>query len=95
MASGAQLGAEFKSVAADVAGYLDSLIDKANGFINSLNAVMELRRAAVRRFDAYADAIDIVVKDAAGAAQDVDQLTRVIDRVSASGRLPYSSVGYS
>ena len=70
MASGAQLGAEFKSVAADVAGYLDSLIDKANGFINSLNAVMELRRAAVRRFDAYADAIDIEAKDAAGPSSD-------------------------
>jgi len=71
MASSAQLGAEFKSVAADVAGYLDGLIDKANGFINSLDAANETAQGSGQtKFDAYADAIDIEAKDAAGPSSD-------------------------
>jgi hypothetical protein len=45
-ASSAQLGAQFKSVTADIAVYLDGLIDKANGFIASLNLSQELLREA-------------------------------------------------
>jgi hypothetical protein len=86
-ASSAQLSAEFKAVAADVAVYLDGLIDKANGFIDSLNKANGTASGSGQtKFDAYADALAIVAKDASGAAQDVEQLTRVIDRLQASGK---------
>lgn len=86
-ASSAQLGAQFKSTLADVAGYLDGLIEKAQSFVDSLNKANGVAAGSGQtKFDAYADALDVVRKDAQGAAQDVDQLTRVIDRLQASGK---------
>lgn len=85
-ASSAQLGAEFKAVSADIAAYLDGLIDKANGFIASLNLSQGIAPGSGQdKFNAIADALDVVRKDATGAAQDVAQLTRVIDQLNASG----------
>src|ERR1700743_2278257 len=84
--SSALLGAEFKAVSADVASYLDGLVDKANAFLASLNGANGTAPGSGQtKFDAYADALDILGKDATGAAQNVDQLTRVIDRMQASG----------
>jgi hypothetical protein len=85
-ASSATLSAEFKAVTADIAVYLDGLIDKANGFIASLNLSNGTAAGSGQtKFDAIADAVDIVAKDSVGAAQDVAQLTRVIDQLVSSG----------
>lgn len=86
-ASSAQLGAQFKSTLADVAGYLDGLIEKANGFVDSVNKSQNIAPGSGQeKFDAYADAISIWLKELVGAKQDVDQLSGSIDRLQASGK---------
>lgn len=85
-ASSAQLGAQFKSTLADVAGYLDGLIEKANGFVDSLNKAQNIAPGSGQeKFDRFADSISIWVKELVGAKQDVDQLSSAIDHMVASG----------
>lgn len=85
-ASSAQLGAQFKSTLADVAGYLDGLIEKANGFVESVNKSQNIAPGSGQeKFNALADSLSIWVKDLVGAKQDVDQLSTAIDHMVASG----------
>lgn len=83
--SSAQLAAQFKSTASDIAGWLDDLIDKANELVKTTLASQNIP-SGEQKFNAYADALDILRKDTQGATQDVDQLTRVIDRLQTSGK---------
>jgi hypothetical protein len=87
--STAQLGAQFKSVTADVAIWLDGLIDKANDLVTATLAAQNIKPGSGQeKFNALADAAAIFAKDAAGAAQDVDQLSRVIERMRSAGKDP-------
>jgi hypothetical protein len=83
--SSAQLAAQFKSVSADIGGWLDGLIDKANELVTAALASQNLPKES-DKFNRYADAAAIFAKDAIGAAQDVDQLTRSIDAMTKTGR---------
>lgn len=84
--SSAQLGAQFKSALADVGGYIDGLIEKANGVVDSINKVNGTASGSGQsKFDAYAVALSIWLKELVGAKQDVDQLTSSINRMVASG----------
>jgi hypothetical protein len=86
-ASTAQLGAQFKSVTADIAIWLDDLIDKAGKLLEeTLRAQGVQAGSGQEKFDAYADALDILRKDMQGAAQDADQVARVIERMKNSGK---------
>jgi len=81
------LAAQFKSVAADIGGWLDGLIDKANELATAALAAQGVGAGTGQeKFDAYADALDIVRKDMQGVAQDADQVTRVIERMKNSGK---------
>jgi lambda family phage tail tape measure protein len=84
------LSKQFKASAADIAASLDDLIDKANDFLTSLAAAQgkSVGESGQATFNAYADAIDIARKDAQGLNQDVDQLTRVIERMEKTGGDP-------
>lgn len=93
-ASSAQLGAQFKSTLADVAGYLDGLIEKAQSFVDSLNKANGTSVGSGQtKFDRIADEIAIAGKDAIGAAQDIEQLTRVIEYMQAAGKNPQIIAG--
>ena len=86
-ASSAQLAAQFKSVTADIAGWLDGLIDKANDLVKKALESQNIQPGSgQQKFNAIADASAIFAKDAVGAAQDVDQLTRAIENLNASGK---------
>jgi hypothetical protein len=85
--STAQLGAQFKSVTADIAIWLDDLIEKAGKLLEeTLRAQGVQAGSGQEKFDAYADALDILRKDMQGAAQDADQVARVIERMKNSGK---------
>ncbi|MGF6433481.1 hypothetical protein [Bradyrhizobium elkanii] len=85
--SSAQSAAQFKSASADIAGWLDDLIDKAQDLLSKTLAAQGVASGSgQQKFDAWADALDILRKDTQGATQDVDQLTRVIERMQASGK---------
>lgn len=88
--SSAQLGAQFKSALADVAGYLDGLIEKANDLFDAVAKAdgRNVGESGQAKFNAYADALDIARKETGGLAQDVDQLTRVIERMETRGGDP-------
>jgi hypothetical protein len=86
-ASTAQLGAQFKSVTADIAIWLDGLIEKANELVaETLKAQGIQAGSGQDKFNSYADALDILRKDMQGAAQDADQVSRVIERMKSSGK---------
>ncbi|MHC1949871.1 hypothetical protein IF803_36740 [Bradyrhizobium sp. UFLA06-06] len=85
--SSAQLAAQFKSTAADIAGWLDDLIDKAGDLAKKALEAQNIQPGSGQeKFNAIADALAIFGKDAVGAAQDVDQVTRAIERLNASGK---------
>lgn len=85
--STAQLGAQFKSVTADVAIWLDGLIEKANELVTATLASQNIKPGSGQdTFNSYADALDILRKDMQGAAQDADQVSRVIERMNKSGK---------
>ena len=88
--SSALLGSQFKAVSGDIAGYLDDLINKANDFFAALAHAQgaSVGDTGQKTFNAYADAIAVAEKEARGLAQDVDQLTRVIDNMTAKGGDP-------
>jgi hypothetical protein len=87
--SSAQLAAQFKSVSGDIAGWLDDLIDKANGLVKAALESQNIQPGSGQeKFNSYADAAAIFLKDLVGAKQDVDQLTRSIERMQASGKDP-------
>jgi hypothetical protein len=82
-------GKQFKAVAGEVAVYLGGLIDQAGDFIAKLAASNGAAPGSGQdKFNALADAADVARKEALGLAQDVDQLTRVIDRMSKTGGDP-------
>lgn len=82
-------GKQFKAVAGEVAVYLGGLIDQAGDFLAKLaEANGAAPGSGQEKFNALADAADVARKEALGLAQDVDQLTRVIDRMSRSGGDP-------
>jgi hypothetical protein len=84
--SSANLAAQFKSVAADIGGWLDDLIDKANNL--ATNAVRSQGIAVgsgQEKFNAWADAFAILLKDFIGTAQQADQVSASIERIKSSG----------
>jgi hypothetical protein len=71
--SSAQLAAQFKSTAADIAGWLDDLIDKANDLVKTALESQNVQPGSGQEtFNRWADAAAIFAKNATGAAQDVD-----------------------
>ncbi|MFK4622920.1 phage tail tape measure family protein [Bradyrhizobium diazoefficiens] len=82
-------GRQFKAVAGDVAVALSGLIDQAADVIARLAAANGAAPGSGQdKFNALADAADVARKEALGLAQDVDQLTRVIDRMAKTGGDP-------
>jgi hypothetical protein len=85
--SSAQLAAQFKSVSSDIGGWLDDLIDKANDLVKTALASQNIQPGSGQSlFNRYADAGDILQKDLRGLPQDVDQVTRAIEQLNASGK---------
>ncbi|WP_271598059.1 hypothetical protein [Bradyrhizobium sp. CCBAU 45384] len=83
----AQLAAQFKSTAADIAGWLDGLIEKANELVKTALASQNIQTGSGQEtFNRWADAADILQKDLRGLPQDVDQVTRAIENLQASGK---------
>lgn len=83
--STALLSSQFKAVTGDIAGWLDGLIDKAADFITELAKSQGAASGSGQdKFNAVADALDVVRKDAQGIAQDYDQVNRVLERYKAS-----------
>ncbi|MBW7961579.1 hypothetical protein [Bradyrhizobium sp. BR 10261] len=79
--SSAQLAAQFKSTAADIAGWLDGLIEKANELVKTALASQNVQTGSGQEtFNRWADAADILQKDLRGLPQDVDQVIREIER---------------
>ncbi|MBB4427997.1 hypothetical protein GGD66_006583 [Bradyrhizobium sp. CIR48] len=85
--SSAQLAAQFKSTAADIGGWLDDLIDKANDLVKTAVASQNVQPGSGQdTFNRWADAADIMQKAGRGLPQDVDQITRAIEHLNASGK---------
>lgn len=84
------LSRQFKATAGEIAAALDGLIDKANDFFTALAQAQgtNVGAAGQSKFNEYSDAIDVARKDTLGLGQDVDQLTRVIEHMAASGGDP-------
>ncbi|MGJ5036597.1 hypothetical protein ACQR13_21025 [Bradyrhizobium sp. HKCCYLRH3059] len=75
-----QLGLQFKAVTADVASWLDDLVDRAAKLMDGINRASNIQPGSGQgTFDAVADSLDILRKDAAGLPQDFEQLNRVIE----------------
>lgn len=82
-------GRQFKAVAGDVAVVLSGLIDQAGDVLTKLAAASGAAPGSGQdKFNALADAADVARKEALGLGQDVDQLTRVIERMSKTGGDP-------
>jgi hypothetical protein len=83
-----QLSYQFKAATADVASYLDDLVDRAGKLIDGLNLAANVKAGSGQEtFNALADAISIAAKDAAGLPQDLEQVTRVLDHYKASANV--------
>jgi hypothetical protein len=79
--STALLSNQFKAVTADIAGWLDDLIDKGADFIAEMAKAQGAKAGSGQeRFNAIADALDVARKDAQGLPQDLDQVNRVLER---------------
>lgn len=86
-ASSAQLGAQFKSTLADVSGWFDDLIGKANELVKTALESQNIQSGSGQAtFNRWADAADILQKDLRGLPQDVDQVTRAIENLQNSGK---------
>lgn len=85
--SSANLALQFKSVTADIAIWLDGLIDKANELVTAALASQDIKPGSGQeKFNALADAADMLQKDLRGLPQDVDQVTRAIEKLQKSGK---------
>lgn len=79
------LSYQIKSATADAAVWLSELIDQATKYVDALSAARGAGPdSGQQSFNAIADAIDLVRKDAMGLAQDYDQVTRALERYKAS-----------
>lgn len=77
-----QLSYQFKAVTADIAGWLDDLIAKAQNLVAEILKSQNIEPGSGQsKFDAYADALSIAAKEAAGLPQDLEQVGRVLDRL--------------
>jgi hypothetical protein len=84
--STAQLGAQFKSVATDIGGWLDDLIDKASKIADeAARSQGAAAGSGQEKFNAWADALSILLKDFIGTAQQADQVSASIERIKTSG----------
>ncbi|WP_431014679.1 hypothetical protein [Bradyrhizobium pachyrhizi] len=87
--SSAQLAAQFKATTSDIAGWLDDLIDKAGDLAKKALEAQNIQPGSGQeKFNRIADAVDVFRKEAQGATQDVEQLTRVIENMSKTGQDP-------
>lgn len=85
--SSENLATQFKAVTADIAGWLDDLIDKAGALVEqALKSQGIASGSGQERFNAIADALDVLRKDSQGLPQDLEQVTRVIERMKSSGK---------
>jgi hypothetical protein len=92
--SSALLAVQFKSVMGDVAGYLDDLIAKAQSFVEELNkANGSSPGSGQTKFNAIADMMQVASNDAAGLAQNLDQVNRVLDYLNQKGADPQIIAG--
>jgi len=86
-ASSAQLAAQFKSVTADIADWLDGLIERANNLVTETLKAQGIEVGGGQEtFNRWADAADILQKDLRGLPQDMDQVTRAIENLRKSGK---------
>ncbi|MGY3610449.1 MULTISPECIES: hypothetical protein [unclassified Bradyrhizobium] len=87
--STATLAAQFKAVSADIAGYLDGLIDKAKDLLAKVLESQNIQSGSGQdKFNAWADSISVAIKEALGLKQNIEQLGSVIDRMSEKGEDP-------
>lgn len=85
--SSENLSVQFKSFTGDIAGWLDDLIDKANDLVTKALESQNIQPGSGQStFNRWADAVDILQKDVRGLPQDVEQVTRAIDQLNASGK---------
>ena len=79
------LSTQIKAATADAAIFLSELIDNATKYIDALAAANGATPGSGQeKFNAIADAIEIVRKDTMGLAQDYDQVTRALERYKKS-----------
>jgi len=79
------LSRQFKAVTADIAVWLDGLIDKAGAFVAALAQSSGATAGSGQdKFNALADAIDVVRKETQGLDQDFEQVNRVLERYKKS-----------
>lgn len=75
------LSTQLRAVTADAAVWLSELIDQAARYATALAAANGAAPGdGQQKFNAIADAIDIVRRDVQGLAQDYDQVTRALER---------------
>lgn len=80
------LSRQFKAVTADIAVWLDGLIDKGGAFITSLaQSNGATTGSGQEKFNAIADAIDVVRKESQGLDQDFEQVNRVLEHYQKLG----------
>lgn len=75
------LSTQIRAVTADAAVWLSELIDQASRYVQALSEAQGSAPGGGQdKFNAIADAVDIVRKDVMGLAQDYDQVTRALER---------------
>ncbi|MHC2389137.1 hypothetical protein ACVMFA_003573 [Bradyrhizobium liaoningense] len=75
-------GRQFKAVAGDIAVALGSLVDQAGDLLSKALAASNVQPGSGQdRFNALADAADLVRKDIQGLPQDLEQIDRVLERL--------------
>lgn len=78
------LSTQLRAATADAAVWLSELIDQATRYVAALaEANGGGSGSGQERFNAIADAVDIVRRDVQGLAQDYDQVTRALERYKA------------
>ncbi|TFV34550.1 hypothetical protein E4K66_30760 [Bradyrhizobium frederickii] len=75
-------GRQFKAVAGDIAVALGSLVDQAGDLLSKALAASNVQPGSGQdKFNALADAADLVRKDIQGLPQDLEQIDRVLERL--------------
>lgn len=75
-------GRQFKAVAGDIAVALGGLVDQAGDLLSKALAAGNVQAGSGQdKFNALADAADLVRKDIQGLPQDLDQIDRVLERL--------------
>lgn len=78
------LSTQIRAAAADAAVWLTDLIDKAARYVDTLARANGAGEGnGQEKFNAIADALAIISKDAAGLAQDIEQVNRQLDLMRA------------